>query len=190
MKSPPAQIFLEGGLRLEASTPEMAEGIFALVDRNRAHLGRWMTWVDAVRTPADLQSYFSAGRERFTRHEAYHYTIFLGDQPAGAIDLHGIEWSASSAYIGYWLSEEMQGRGIMTRCVQALTNLAVRELGLHRIAIRVAPGNARSRAIPRRLGYRYEALLREAQPLHGSFIDLEQYVMLARDWTGGMEASG
>jgi ribosomal-protein-serine acetyltransferase len=182
MRTPPARIDLENGIHLEASRPEFADAVFALVDRNRGHLSQWMTWVDAVLTPADLRSYFLVSTEYFARHERYHYTIFLEGVPIGSIDLHGVDWAGSSTYIGYWLGEEVQGRGIMTRCAEAMTNLAVRGLGINRVAIRVAPGNLRSRAIPRRLGYAFEALLREAQPLHGTFIDLEQYVMLARTW--------
>ena len=43
-------------------------------------------------------------------------------------------------------------------------------------------GNERSKAIPERLGFRQEALLREAKLIRGSYEDTLLYAMLAPDW--------
>jgi ribosomal-protein-serine acetyltransferase len=53
---------------------------------------------------------------------------------------------------------------------------------LHRVEIRAAPENRRSRAIPERLGFRQEGTLREAQLVDGRYLDSVIYAVLAADW--------
>ena len=70
----------------------------------------------------------------------------------------------------------------MTRACRALVTHAFRELGLHRVEIRAAPGNRRSRAIPERLGFRQEGILRDAEWPYDHYVDLVVYAMLADEW--------
>ena len=53
---------------------------------------------------------------------------------------------------------------------------------LNRIEIRAAVGNARSRAIPERLGFHEEGTLREAELVEGVALDIVVYSMLASQW--------
>jgi ribosomal-protein-serine acetyltransferase len=50
------------------------------------------------------------------------------------------------------------------------------------VEVRAAPGNRRSRAIPERLGFRQEGILRDAEWLYDHYVDLVVYAMLADDW--------
>jgi ribosomal-protein-serine acetyltransferase len=71
----------------------------------------------------------------------------------------------------------------MTRSVSAVLDLAFGRYGMHRVEIRAAPGNVRSRAIPERLGFTEEGLCREVEWLYDHFVDHVVYGMLAREWT-------
>ena len=53
------------------------------------------------------------------------------------------------------------------------------ELGLHRVEIKAAEGNRRSRAIPERLGFEQEGILREAECVDDRYMDLVVYGLLA-----------
>jgi ribosomal-protein-serine acetyltransferase len=50
------------------------------------------------------------------------------------------------------------------------------------VTICVAPDNARSRAIPARLGFTEEGLLREAERTSTGYHDLLVYGLLEQDW--------
>ena len=48
--------------------------------------------------------------------------------------------------------------------------------------IRAAVGNARSRALPQRLGFREEGILREAERVGDAYLDVVVYSVLASEW--------
>jgi ribosomal-protein-serine acetyltransferase len=50
------------------------------------------------------------------------------------------------------------------------------------VEIRCGVDNARSRAIPERLGFREEGELLEAERVGDRWVDLSLYAMLAADW--------
>jgi ribosomal-protein-serine acetyltransferase len=70
----------------------------------------------------------------------------------------------------------------VTEAVRALFDHAVRALKLNRIEIRAGVDNTRSRAIPARLGFKQEGILRQAERVGDRFVDHLVYAMLAEDW--------
>ncbi|MNY76832.1 putative ribosomal N-acetyltransferase YdaF [compost metagenome] len=71
----------------------------------------------------------------------------------------------------------------MTRCCTALINYGFSELGLQRIEIKAATTNTKSQAIPRRLGFKEEGILRQAELVGGKFLDLVLFAMLRDEWS-------
>jgi RimJ/RimL family protein N-acetyltransferase len=65
--------------------------------------------------------------------------------------------------IGYWLRTDATGAGYATEAVKLLVRLAFDLLQAERIEIRCDARNARSAAVPRRLGFVHEATLRCAR---------------------------
>jgi ribosomal-protein-serine acetyltransferase len=110
------------------------------------------------------------------------YAICVEEQLAGVIGQHHIDWPNRAGMLGYWLGAAYEGRGLMTHACRALVTHMLREQGLHRVEVRAAPGNRRSRAIPERLGFRQEGILRDAEWLYDHYVDLVVYAMLADDW--------
>ena len=59
------------------------------------------------------------------------------------------------------------------------------------MVIEAVVDNARSRAIPERLGFSEEGVLREAKLIRGRYEDAALYSMLAADWPpAALEATG
>jgi ribosomal-protein-serine acetyltransferase len=165
-------------LLAESDLPEL----HALVDRNRDHLARWMGWA-AEQTPQDTLEFIRSTRRQHERNEGFQTAIVDPDEAiVGLIGFHAVSWQHRSAELGYWLSADAQGRGIMTRATARLVDYAVSEWKLNRVEIRAAPGNARSRAVAERLGFVAEGTLREAERLGERYVDSVVYSMLARDW--------
>ncbi|WP_433937200.1 GNAT family N-acetyltransferase [Sorangium cellulosum] len=62
--------------------------------------------------------------------------------------------------IGYWIHVAHGGRGLATEAAAALTRVAFEVAQLDRVEIHCGPANARSVAVPRKLGFALEATLR------------------------------
>ena len=69
----------------------------------------------------------------------------------------------------------------MTASCRAMVCEGFATYGMHRIEIRCATENHKSSAIPKRLGFVEEGVLREAE-LSGKWTDLRVFAMLQQDW--------
>ena len=102
-------------------------------------------------------------------------------QLCGAIGLHRFDPRNRSSSIGYWIDRDYEGQGIVTRACRAIVASGFTEYGLHRIEIRCATGNTRSAAVPLRLNFQEEGVVREAEWLYDHFVDLRVFSKLATD---------
>jgi ribosomal-protein-serine acetyltransferase len=175
---------LGGGAELRLLEERHAAELFALVDKNRARLRRWLPWLDASTQPAHTQAFIHHALELFAHGRGATAGIFVDGAIAGVIDHHDLSAQNRSVAIGYWLAAAHEGRGLVTRAATAMVRRAFGEIGLNRVEIRAAVGNDRSRAVARRLGFREEGTLRDISWLYDRFLDEVVYSMLAREWTG------
>lgn len=160
-----------------------AEGLFALVDANRAHLREWLGWVDGATEASTYQeSDIPAWLQQFADGNGFTCGIYLEDELVGTISLHEINRHLGQTSIGYYLGEKGLRKGVMTDVVRFVTNYCFETLGLNRVVIECATGNLRSRRIPERLGFTEEGVLRDAEKLYGTYHDIVVYAMLKQDW--------
>jgi ribosomal-protein-serine acetyltransferase len=170
---------LGDGVEIRILEPDDAEEIFSLVDADRERLRAWMPWVDGSTSPADPRAFIEGER---ASEGLDALGIYVDGSYAGGIGLRP-DVQQGDAELGYWIGSAHEGRGFVTRACRALVDHAFDELGLHRVTIRVAPGNARSRAIPERLGFTEEGLMREAGRTGLGYQDLVVYGLLDRERT-------
>jgi ribosomal-protein-serine acetyltransferase len=154
--------------------------LHAAIEANRAHLARWLPWA-VVQTRADTAQYVARSRRQLAESDGTSMAIVAGGAIVGAIGFHAMSTVHRNATLGYWLAAAAQGRGLMTRAVAACVDHAFGPWGLHRVEIRAATGNARSRAIPLRLGFREEGVLRHAEWVEDRWVDHVVYGRLATD---------
>jgi len=174
---------LPGGARLRLLEESDAEELVCVVEANRDHLAPWMPWVEDTSNTAGVRREFIRGtRRQLAENDGFQAAIVENDDIVGVIGFHGVDWRNRATSLGYWLTADRQGRGIMTAAVAALTTHAFEVWGLNRLEIRVATGNSRSAAVPERLGFEREGVLRQAERHGEAFYDLVVYSMLARDW--------
>jgi ribosomal-protein-serine acetyltransferase len=156
---------------------ELTEAIAA----NREHLARWLPWAE-THGFEDSVDYLERKRAQIEANDGFEGAIVLDGRIVGGAGFHGVDWINRSSSIGYWLATEAVGRGLMSGAVRTLLDHAFDVWELHRVIIEVVVDNVRSRAIPERLGFREEALLREAKLIRGLYEDAVLYAMLASDW--------
>ncbi|AWV89233.1 GNAT family N-acetyltransferase [Bradymonas sediminis] len=158
-----------------------AEELFALTDRNRAHLGRWFPWVEHTQNVDDTLKFIKGVRRGYADNEAVLTSVWCDGNIAGTLGISRIDWNIGSGEIGYWLGADYEGRGIITRSCRALISYAFDTLKLNRIVIKCQPENTRSSAVAKRLGFSYEGTLRESAKHNGKLHDMEVYSVLRRE---------
>jgi RimJ/RimL family protein N-acetyltransferase len=106
-----------------------------------------------------------AFRGQFDLEQDFVYGIFSKDESevVGGTGLH-TRPGEGALEIGYWIRESRIGEGLATEATSVLTRVAFERCGVDRVEIRVEPENQRSAAIPRKLGFVEEALLRRRLP--------------------------
>jgi ribosomal-protein-serine acetyltransferase len=142
-----------------------------------------MPWADQDR--AATESFLRAARRQSQANNGAQFAVMSEERIAGVIGVHWIKWTHGTTSLGYWLDEDEQGKGLVTRSVSALLDHAFGDWGLHRVEIRAAPENHRSRAIPDRLGFSKEGILRDNERIGDRFVDHVVYSMLASEWLRG-----
>ena len=170
------------GIELRPATADDAPALYALIDQNRAHLAVWLAWATPEYSEAGVRSFLADRAVENVKRQALTTTIWAEGAMCGSIAIHQIDWLRNNASLGYWIETQCGGRGIVTRACRALVSEAFAGYGLHRVEIRCAVGNDRSAAIPLRLGFREEGVLREAELLHGRYLDLRLFSMLRHEW--------
>lgn len=167
------------GAELRSLEPEDAEAVFAVIDANRERLRRWFPWVAPTVSAADTREFIE--RSQISETDVEAVGIWVKSEYVGNMGMR-IDPLSNYGEIGYWIAESFEGRGLVTKGCRALIGHGLHELGLHRIEIKAAPDNVRSRAVADRLGFTQEAQLREAGLAAGGYHDLVVYGLLEHEW--------
>jgi ribosomal-protein-serine acetyltransferase len=164
-----------------------AEPIYALLAADRERLAEWLPWA-AAQTLAGTHEFVASSRAQQAREDGFQAALVRDGEIAGVAGYHGIDSVNRSTSIGYWLGAAHLGEGVMTAAVRALLDHAFGAWGLHRVTIEAAVANRRSRAIPERLGFTEEGVLRESERIGERFLDGVLYSLLAAEWRGAPRA--
>ena len=172
------------GLDLRLIEDRHVPELFECVRRNLARLRPWMPWATDDYSLDGCRAWQRAALERFARNDGFTAGVFERGRIVGTIGFHALVWKDRSTSIGYWLDAAAQGRGVMTAACRAMVDHAFGELGLNRVEVRCGTGNARSRAIPQRLGFTEEGVCRQGERVGDAYLNLVVYGLLADEWRG------
>ena len=173
---------IEPGLRLALLHRGHAQTLLSLVDMNREYLRQWLAWVDAHKDVTVTERVIESTLQQYANQLGFQAGIFLQGALVGFTGFKPIDPVNRIGEIGYWVSQNHQGQGIMTKCNQAVVRVGFEELGLSKIEIRCAVENQRSRSVAIRLGFVEEGRLRQQEWLYDHFVDHIVYSMLKSEF--------
>jgi len=113
--------------------------------------------------------------------EKFQWIVLSEGQPAGWINLVVSNWEHGLAEVGYALSPDHQGKGVMRRALTHLLDDAFRHTPIERIEARCAADNTPSQRVLERCGFRFEGRLRSYFKLRGRRVDNLLYAILKTD---------
>ena len=175
-------LIINDTLELRLPEKEFGTDIYKIVDSQRKYLEKWLPWVEHTNRIEDTLHFIESARRFNKGGQQLISFIFYKKKLVGSVSFVKISKENQSAEIGYWLSEKMQGKGIMTQSVKRLVKYGFEKMNLNRIEINVASANSKSCNIPKKLAFIHEGTLREYMLLKGKFHDIEKFSMLRKEW--------
>ncbi|MEY8349043.1 GNAT family protein [Bacillus cereus] len=173
---------VDDDIELQLLEKHHKEELYELIDQNRNHLRRWLPWVDGTKSPDAYDEILPMWLKKFADGNGFESGIRYNGKLVGMVGIHEVSWGKKATSLGYYLAEDASGKGIMTRSVKAVLHYAFEELKLNKVEIRCAVGNQKSRAIPERLGFKLDGILRDEAWMYDHFQDLAVYSLLASEW--------
>ncbi len=118
---------------------------------------------------------------------ALPFVIGYRDALVGQLTVSAVQrGSASSASIGYWVSEHVAGRGIVPTAVAMAVDHCLGPVGLHRIEIAIRPENAASLRVVTKLGLREEGVRQRYLHIQGDWRDHRCFAVTREEVPDGL----
>ncbi|WP_406945898.1 GNAT family N-acetyltransferase [Halobacillus sp. SY10] len=126
--------------------------------------------------------------ETFKKGAAEDTEYFFGifhkdtDELIGTVHLFQVlRGSLQSAFIGYFLDKDYNGRGFTTEAVRLLVNHAFVDLHLHRIEAGVMPQNKASIRVLEKAGFHKEGMAKKNVKINGKWEDHQVLAIINPD---------
>lgn len=159
-----------------------SQELFDLIDGSRDSLKSWLEFPDKTITVDDTKAFIHRSLSRFTNNNGYWAGIWHKGEIVGSIGYLWIDSVSKRTEIGYWLGSKFEGKGIMTKACNTFITHAFNDLHLTKVEIGAATNNIKSRAIPERLGFTQEGVIRNYELLHNQYLDRVIYGLIQEEW--------
>jgi ribosomal-protein-serine acetyltransferase len=176
-------IVVSNDILLERIAPSDATVIFEAIESNRAWLAKWLSFLSYTKELKDTRAFIATVAEKREETGNEVYVIWYKGDFAGLIGYLNTDKVNEKTEVGYWLVENLTGKGIATLCTKMLAELAFEKMNMNRVTIRCAVENTPSENVARRLGFRFEGIEREGERYIDHFFNLKVFSLLKSEWT-------
>lgn len=184
MTGGPAYRIETGRLVIRCWDPRDARVLERAVVESVEHLKPWMPWASEEPITLDARvDLLRRFRGNFDLGTDFIYGIFDREetQVLGGTGLH-TRRGPQTREIGYWIHGQHINHGLATESSEALVKVAFEVDKVVRVEIRCDPGNRASAAIPQKLGFTREGLLRGDTDFRGVQRDTEVWGLLSGEY--------
>ena len=159
-----------------------AEAMFAYA--SDPEVARYVLF-ETHRSVEDSESFLRLALEGYERGDFGGWGVVLKDSGAfvGTCGMDaGYAPEHARAELGYVLSREHWGRGLMPEAVRAVIRFGFKRMSLNRVQARCIAENAASARVMEKAGMTYEGTLRESEFIKGAYRDMKLYSILRREY--------
>ena len=149
-------------------------------------VSRWMAWA-AHRSVSDTENFVSHEVQRHAAGRGITWLIQEDGKACGIFSLIGLlrthrVLTYNRAEAAYWLGRAHRGRGVATEAGRAVLAFAFGPLKLHKVHVSHFGGNAASRALIQRLGFRHVGVQLQEFQKDGVWHDHHLYELLSHEF--------
>jgi ribosomal-protein-serine acetyltransferase len=175
-------IIIDNRILLRSYQLDDAQELFKAVNNSRSHLQPWLEWINKTTKPEQSLHFIQQSLHQLNTQEALALGIFYNDKIIGGIGMHHWDQTTKKAQIGYWISKEYEGRGIINQCLTRFVDFLFEKIGLNKIEIHFIPANKRSARVADRLGCKVEGVIRQSYLRNGKAEDIVITGLLKSEW--------
>jgi len=162
------------------------EPLWQAARQSMGELSRWMAWFHDGYSISDVASWVDATRRGWATDDDFNLVITErgGGTVVGACGLNSVDRANRRADLGYWVRTESCCRGLATEAAALVAHWGLGILGLNRLEIVVATGNAASLRVADKLGAVREGVARNRFWLNGAAHDGVVFSLVVADLGG------
>ncbi|UYW02026.1 GNAT family N-acetyltransferase [Flavobacterium agricola] len=177
------KIDVKANFCLELVTIQDAPAIFDIIATQKLYLGQWLPFIKHTNQVSDTENWIASLLQKPKEALEFTFAMKVNQQIIGLISLLRTDLANNKTEIGYWVSESFSGQGFTTLATQAICNYAFNTLHFNRITIKCGSLNFASQAIPKKLGFTFEGIERQAEQLQPNlFHDLHVFSLLKSEY--------
>jgi len=176
------KIIVDSEISLHSLQSDSSSIIFQKISDSLDFLQEWLPWVEELQSVDDLKERMDKLMEKNPFKENIMFEIWFKEDFAGIISLKDYDKPNRKSDLGYWLTKEYLGKGIIIRSMATLIQHAFTDLDINKLQIKCSIGNIKSCNIPKQLNFTYEGIEREGEFINNKFVDLKVYSLLKKEW--------
>jgi ribosomal-protein-alanine N-acetyltransferase len=160
-----------------------AEAVFAYA--SNSEVSRYTLW-ETHRSIEDSRAFLEFATQKYENGGEPDWGIVYRGNGClvGACGLVNWEAEHARAEVGFVLSREYWGRGLMSEAVRAILRFGFERMNLNRIEARCIAENAASARVMEKAGMVYEGTLRQREYIKGAYRDIKLYAILKKGFPG------
>jgi [ribosomal protein S5]-alanine N-acetyltransferase len=180
-------ILVNGDVKLRVAKMRDSKALEKLILGNRTWLRPWEATNPEAPNSFDIRGQLRGLLRQLDDQSGMPFVIEVQGQVQGQLNVANVMYgSVSSAVLGYWVSPEVAGRGVMPLSVALVTDYLMDQVGLHRVEINVRPENTASLRVIQKLGFRYEGLKQRYIHINGDWRDHYVFALTKEELPTGL----
>lgn len=113
--------------------PSFAQAYFSIVSRERDYLAEWLAWPLCADGEAFFSAFIESSLTKYAEGKSMTCAMLYKGEVVGNVSFNVISPALKKVIVGYWLSKDFQGKGIASRCVTALVDIAFNQLEMTKV---------------------------------------------------------
>lgn len=159
---------------------------FELIENNRRRLFQSFPIIlSTVTNELNAELFIRSRLNEWTEQQSFTFAIWNQEQTnlIGHLSIKNIDWTIPRAELAYFLSQEYEGKGLMTEVLSKIISLCFVELGMNKLFVRVITSNDKSYKVAEKCGFIREGIIRkDYRASDGELVDLYYYGLTREDF--------
>lgn len=174
-------------IKLRVAKIRDAKELERIILGNRDWLRPWEATNPHAPNSFDVKAQLRGLLRQLSDESGMPFVIEVQGKLQGQLNVANVMYgSVSSAVLGYWVSPEVAGRGVMPTAVALVTDYLMDQVGLHRVEINIRPENLASLRVIQKLGFRYEGLKQRYIHINGDWRDHYVFALTKEELPEGL----